>query len=179
MNVEDVDTNNTSPDDLHMPSIAPEHSSDTIANVFQYNDIRSLATSNEQDRNRLQLFFELLDRFTKDVTETHLETMKKRHKHIYRDDCTKLYAFNLENETDENHAWVKLHFPMYRKNFPTRNFSKTANTKLLVGNIIRHCIRWLNDNYHFEKPIIFQNIESRWIRQSGETKLTNVNFISF
>lgn len=150
-----------------------------IEDVFQYINVLSLENSNDQDKNRLQLFFELLNKFTNNVTETHLDIMKKKHPHIYREDCVKLYAFHLENETDENQAWVKFYFPLYRKNFPTRNFSQTINTKLLVGNLIRHCVKWLNEHYHFVKPIIYQNIEYRWPRLTGETKLTNVNFISF
>lgn len=167
MNVECVDAN-----DQCMGMVA-------IDNKHQYSNIGSLSTGSEQDRNRLLLFFELLSRFTTDVTDTHLDIMKKRHPIVYRDNCTKLYAFHLENETDENQTWIRLHFPMYRKNFPTGNLSHTFKTKWIVGNIIRHCLRWLNNHYQFEEEIVYQNIEALWPRNSGESKLTNVNFISF
>lgn len=142
-------------------------------------NINNLQLGNEQEKIRFVLFSELLNKFTKNVTETHLNIMRKRHPQVYRDDCTQLYAFNLDVETIENHNWIKLHFPTYRKNFPTRNFSQTFKTKWLVTNVIRHCMKWLNDNYQFQRPLVYQNIEMTWLRTNGESKLTNVNFIAF
>lgn len=143
-----------------------------------YKDIYSLECGNEEDQNRFKLFFELLKRFTKNVTETHLDIMKKRHPHIY-ENCSQLYAFHLETEDDENQAWVKMYFPTYRKYFSTNNISHMLKTKWIVSNIIRHCFRWINNHYQLDKPMMYQNIEALWPRKDGGSKLTNVNFISF
>lgn len=56
-----------------------EATPNVVEDVCKYSDIMSLENGDGQDKYRLRLFFELLNKFTKDVTETHLDNMKKKH----------------------------------------------------------------------------------------------------
>jgi len=145
----------------------------------KYLNIYSLEQGTEEDRFRLSLFFRLLERFT-DRVDDELPNMKAKYPSIYSDNCTQLYAFNLDFETLENHEWMKMNFPTIKKMFYKENFSRTIRTKYLVTNVVRHMVHWLNEHYQFLQPITYHNIELLWGKTgTKQKKLRTMSFISF
>jgi len=171
--VNDVSPDNAPTNDVN--EICPEA---PVLPQYKYDNIYDLANGNDQDRARYELFNKLLDQFTEKV-DNRLDEMRGRYPNIYRSNCTKLYAFNLDFETLVNHNWVRMNFISLKKSFTTSNFSKTLRTKYLVTNVVRHVVRWLNDHYKFENPLVYQNVEMTWKRTDGTSKITNISFISF
>ena len=138
-----------------------------------------LDNGTQQDKIRLNLFFDLLKRFTDNVTN-ELDEMKRRYLEVYREDCKVLFSFCLDFETPENQEWIKSNFNTFKINFPKRGFSQSIKRKWIVTNIVRHCTNWLNEHYRFQQPIIYQNVELiRNTSIDSTKKLRNVSLISF
>ena len=150
-----------------------------LTTTVEYINLYRLRQGNEQDRIRFQLFSRLLLQFCQNVTHSHLDIMRKRYPQVYPNNYTWLYAFNLDVETIESQNWMKSNFDTYKKNFYRHNTPKIITTKWVVTNMLRHCIKWLNEFYNFPNPLVYQNVEMTWTRTNGESKVTNMNFICF
>ena len=139
-----------------------------------------LATSeNCDDVNRFKYFLELIIRLTVNISDK-LGDLAKRDVIKYGGRRC-LFEFSLDAETKANKDWILFSWPIIYREFRTSEFSRTKQSARLVGNVLRHMVKWMNSHYQLEQPILYENrdvyIETN--HETGKKHYKNTSFISF
>jgi len=111
-------------------------------------------TTDYQERSRINFFINLCHTFT-----TNLTTELARYQKEDSGDFTNrkmIFRFSVDIETEANQQSILFYWPTIYAQFKTRDFHSTRNTKYLVSNILRHMVKWINDNYTLSHPIYME-----------------------
>jgi len=98
-------------------------------------------------RQQIPFFMLILSKLTIDKSNDLLPDAKYK----------KLFHFtsSLENETTK--SWVDFNWHTIFQQFKTKDFYRCKNSQNIVGNVLRHTVKWMNDHYNFKNKIESQH----------------------